>query len=303
MTPSDIKARLFAIRLSLIVGVVMLAGKWYAFAITGSAAVLSDAAESVVHILAVAFAAFSMWLSLRPADSSHPYGHDKISFFSAGVEGGLIVVAACYIIYKAVMRLVHGVELENMGEGAVVILCASVVNLILGRYLIARGRKISSIILVANGKHVLTDSWTSFGVVAGLLLVRWTGWFPLDPLLAIAIAGNVIWSGGTLVRQSVGGLMDEGDPALGERIRAVLDRETASRDLRYHELRYRTSGNTVWVEFHLLFKPGTYLVRAHAASTEIEKALAAALPMPAKIVTHLEPTAKHDEAHAEPLQH
>lgn len=200
-----------AIRISLTVGFLMLAGKWYAYLLTGSAAILSDAAESVVHVLAVAFAAYSLWLSFKPPDSTHPYGHDRISFFSAGVEGTLIILAAGIIMYEAVRKWIGGLELQNLGEGTLFVAGAGVINAALGLYLLWQGKRHNSLVLIANGKHVLTDSWTSLGVVGGLLLVLWTDWLPFDPILAIIVAANILWSGGKLVRQSVGGLMDEGE--------------------------------------------------------------------------------------------
>jgi cation diffusion facilitator family transporter len=303
MNPTARSVQMFSIRLSLVVGAAMLAIKWYAYAITGSAAILSDAAESVVHIVAVAFAAFSMWLMYQPPDESHPYGHDKISYFSAGVEGFLILLAAGFIIYESVRRLIVGVELENLDTGTYFILGASVINLVLGGYLVRQGKRSNSLILIANGKHVLTDSWTSFGVVGGLTLVLLTGWLPFDPLFAMAVALNIIWSGAKLIRQSVGGLMDEANPELERSIRAVLDAEATQRGLRYHELRYRESGNSIWVEYHLLFEQNVRLYDAHQAATEIEAALSKSLPKHARIVSHLEPLKGHDEAHGGELQH
>lgn len=293
----------FAIRLSLAIGVVMLVGKWYAFLITGSAAILSDAAESVVHIIAVAFAAYSMWLTYQPADESHPYGHDKVSFFSAGIEGGLIIIAALFIIYESIVKLVSGIVLENLDIGTYIIFGASVINLALGGFLVWRGKKSSSLILIANGKHVLTDSWTSFGVVAGLLLTQFTGWLPFDPLVALVVAINILWEGGKLVRQSVGGLMDEANPELEKKIHSILQEESSKRNLHYHELRYRDSGISVWIEFHLLFPKGTMLEEAHMVSTEIEATLANALDQRTHIVTHLEPIDDHDNVHPPGLKH
>ncbi|MFA6457009.1 MAG: cation diffusion facilitator family transporter [Bacteroidota bacterium] len=293
----------FAIRLSLAIGVLMLIGKWYAYLITGSAAILSDAAESVVHIIAVAFAAYSMWLSYQPADESHPYGHDKVSFFSAGIEGGLIIIAAMFIIYESIHKLVAGIVLQNLDIGTYIIFGASVINLGLGGFLVWRGKKGKSLILIANGKHVLTDSWTSFGVVAGLLLTQYTGWLPFDPLIAVIVALNILWEGGKLVRQSVGGLMDEANPELEKKIHAILQEETAKRNLQYHELRYRDSGNTVWIEVHLLFPKGTMLEDAHLMSTEIEASVAEELQHKTQILTHLEPIDDHDEVHPPGLRH
>ncbi|MCI0707308.1 MAG: cation diffusion facilitator family transporter [Ignavibacteriae bacterium] len=294
---SSVSQQKFAISLSLIVGFLMLAGKTYAYAITGSAAILSDAAESVVHVFAVAFAAFSLWLSLKPPDTSHPYGHEKISFFSAGMEGMMIVLAAIFIIYEAIQKWLGGMELQNLGTGTVYTAAATAINAALGGYLVWQGKRHKSIILIANGKHVLTDSWTSFGVIVGLLLTIWTGWLPFDPILAILVAFNILWSGSKLLRQSVGGLMDEGDPELERQLRALLDAETQKRGLWYHELRYRQSGASLWVEAHLLFPRGEMIEDAHRKATEIEAAVKQAFSLPVNIITHLEPREGHDEIH------
>ena len=299
MKETERKGQLFAIRLSFSVGVLMLLIKWYAYSITGSSAILSDAAESVVHIIGVAFAVFSLWLSLQPADRSHPYGHDKISYFSAGAEGGLIVIAAFYIIYVSVKRLLFGIELSNLDKGTYFTLGASIINLFLGGYLVWKGKKTKSIILVANGKHVLTDSWTSFGVVAGLSLTLLTGWLPFDPIVAIIAALNILWTGGKLLRQSAGGLMDESNSELENSIHKIIDNETSTRGLKYHQLRFRESGNTVWIEFHLLFSKGTLLDDAHQSATEIETSLKKMLNTSVNVVTHLEPLERHDEIHKE----
>lgn len=287
----------FAIRLSLAVGFLMLGGKMYAAVITGSAAILSDAAESVVHIVAVAFAAFSLSVSLKPADLNHPYGHEKISFFSAGWEGMMIIIAAVYIMYEAISRWIAGPQLRNLDTGTIFVAGAALINTGLGGFLIWQGKRFGSLILVANGKHVLTDVWTSLGVIAGLLLTIWTGWLAFDPILAILVALNIVWSGGKLIRQSVGGLMDEGNPELEQRLRSILDAETVKRGLRYHELRYRSTGNSVWVDFHLLFPRGSFIEDAHWKATEIEAAIKSSLPTPVTIVSHLEPIEGHDQTH------
>jgi cation diffusion facilitator family transporter len=275
----------------------MFAGKWYAYLMTGSAAILSDAAESVVHVVAVSFASWSLWLSHQPPDRSHPYGHDKVGFFSAGFEGVMIALAALYIIYESVRKWMTGLHLERLDAGTLIVAAAALVNLALGLFLLWQGKRQRSLILQANGKHVLTDVWTSFGVVVGLVLVLLTGWLPFDPIFAIFVASNILWTGGKLIRQSVGGLMDEADPAIERLVRETLDRETAARDLKYHELRYRNSGTSVWVEVHLLFPTGVPLEEAHAAATAVEEALQDALPVAARVLTHIEPAAAHDVAH------
>jgi cation diffusion facilitator family transporter len=291
------RGQMFAILLSLGVGFLMLAGKVYAYLSTGSAAILSDAAESVVHVFAVGFAAYSLWLSRRPPDESHPYGHEKIAFFSAGVEGALIVAAAAYIIYAAVSKWIAGLALQNLSTGTLLVAAAGAINGALGGFLVWKGKRTGSLVLVANGRHVLTDVWTSAGVVAGLLLTALTKWLPLDPIVAILVATNIVWSGVQLVRRSIGGLMDEGDAELESAIAKTLDEETRARGLRYHELRYRSTGTSVWVELHLLFPPAMSLREAHERATDLERAFVERLPVQVKVITHLEPAAGHDDAH------
>ena len=220
---SEVRAMRFAMRISLAFGVLMLVGKMTAYFMTGSAAILSDAAESVIHVVAVAFAAFSLRLSTKPAEPSFLYGYERITFFSAGFEGAMIVLAATFILYAAIAKWRTGLQLENLGAGTLLVLAAGVMNAGLGWYLIRMGRRSQALILEANGRHVLTDSWTSFGVVAGLGLVLLTKWKPFDPLLAIAVAINILWAGGHLVWRSAVGLLDHSDPRVGKEIRGKLD--------------------------------------------------------------------------------
>ena len=294
---ASIRQQKQAMLTSLLVGFAMLGGKSYAYLITNSAAILSDAAESVVHVLAVSFAAYSLWLSLKPADESHPYGHDKISFFSAGFEGAMIVIAALFIIVEAVDKWMSGLELRNLDIGTYYVAGAGLINAALGGYLVWQGKRHGSIILVANGKHVLTDSWTSLGVVVGLMLTMQTGWLPFDPIMAIIVAVNILWSGGRLMRQSVGGLMDEGNPETDVKLRKILEREATERGLQFHELRHRNSGTALWVDVHLLFPAGTKIEDAHWRATEIEARIKEALAMPVVVTTHLEPIEEHDRTH------
>jgi cation diffusion facilitator family transporter len=189
----------FAMRVSLIVDLAMLIGKVTVYLLTHSVAIFSDAAESVVHVIAVAFAWFSLRLSTRSASPQFLYGYERITFFSAGFEGAMIVVAAVAILYESIRIWITGLQLERLGTGTALVLLAGAVNAGLGYYLLRVGRRTNSLILQADGKHVLTDSWTSFGVVGGLGLVLLTHWKPFDPLVAIGVAGNILWSGGRLV--------------------------------------------------------------------------------------------------------
>jgi len=295
----NIRHKKYAMRLSLITGFFMLILKLYTYYLTGSAAVLSDAAESVVHILAVAFAAYSLWLSLKPADASHLYGHDRVSFFSAGFEGAMIVFAAFYIIYESINKWLHGLHLQNIEYGTVFIAIATIINGFLGWYLVNTGKKYNSIVLVANGKHVLTDSWTSLGVIITLGLTLLTGWLILDPIIAIFIAINIIWSGTKLIRTSIGGLMDEADPDVHDKLIFILDEVKKEFEISYHDLRHRNSGNQLFVELHLLFSDKFTLASAHVLATQIESKIIEALPLPTRVITHLEPLKEHDASHSQ----
>jgi cation diffusion facilitator family transporter len=287
----------FAMRLSLAVGVLMLVGKVSAYLLTGSAAILFDALESVIHVLAVAFAAFSLYMAAKPADRRFPYGYERIAFFSAGFEGGLIVLAAVSIIWTAVHKWMHGLAIERLGTGMLLVLAASVVNGALGWYLVRTGRRTGSIILEANGRHVLTDCWTSVGVVGGLCLVLLTGWLPFDPLLAIAVALNIVWSGAHLMYRSVGGLMDYADPERTSRVQAAI--EPLCRDLGFahHGLRVRHTGYRTLVEIHLLFPFAVTLGDAHRRATVLEQHVAKVLDEDVEVVTHLESLEDHAAVH------
>ncbi|MEW5976130.1 MAG: cation diffusion facilitator family transporter [Acidobacteriota bacterium] len=297
--PHDKEMRLqqFAMRLSLGVGFVMFGGKFLAYWITGSAAILSDAAESVVHVVAVSFATYSLWLSQQPPDPTHHYGHEKISFFSAGFEGAMIVIAALYIIYVSIQKWIAGLVLEHLGTGTLLVAGAAVINGGLGTYLVWVGKKQHSLILEANGRHVLTDCYTSAGVIVGLLLTLRTGWLHFDPILAILVALNILWSGAKLMRQSIGGLMDEVDPEIQSRVRRILDEKTTTLGIQYHGLRHRNAGNTIWIEFHLLFHEGISLQAAHRTATEIEETIRSNLPFKAEVLSHLETIEDHQRVH------
>jgi len=287
----------FAMNLSLAIGVFMLAGKVSAAWITGSSAIFSDAAESVVHVIAVAFAVYSLWLSTRPAVPKFQYGYERITFFSAGFEGAMIVLAAGSIVYEAIQKWLHGLTLEHLGNGILLILAAGLLNLALGLYLVRLGRRNHSLILEADGKHVLTDSWTSFGVVAGLLLVMLTGWKPFDPLVALAIAANILWSGGRLMWNSCKGLMDYSDPAIGHQIRNRLDALCAELNIEYHGVRFRTTGYRQIIEVHLLFPHDMGVGEAHRLATLVEERLPLELAFPSEVTTHLESREDHSIVH------
>lgn len=286
-----------AMRISLAIGFIMLVLKMCAYLLTGSAAILGDAAESVVHVAAVMFASFSLGLLHKPADADHPYGHSKIAFFSAGIEGGLIVIAALFIIYESVRRWLLHLPPANLDTGLALTALTILINAVLGAYLLRTGRRGGSLILVSNGKHVLTDVWTSLGAIIGLGLVALTGWHGWDPIFGILMAANIIWTGYGLMRQSVGGLMDSADPKLNAALDAALRRETERHGLQFHALRHRDAGEMHYVEVHLLFPDDISLRDAHRTATAIEHAVQSSVENPVLITTHLECLGDHDELH------
>ncbi len=295
----EMHAAHFAMRLSLTIGVMMLVGKTAAYLMTGSAAILSDFAESVVHVVAVAFATFSLRLSTKPAAPTFLYGYERIAFFSAGFEGAMIVLAAVWIVVATIQKWMAGLKLEHLGSGTLLLLAAGFLNAGLGWYLLRVGKRSHSLILEADGKHVLTDSLTSFGVVAGLVLVMLTGWKLFDPLIALAVAANILWSGGRLAWRSAVGLLDYSDPQTGKQIREKLDTICDDLGVQYHGVRFRTTGYRQIIEVHLLFPHGAAVGEAHRLATALEERLPLELGKPAEVITHLESLEDHEEVHSQ----
>lgn len=289
---SSIESR--AMSLSLAIGVGMLVAKWIAFLLTSSSVIFSDAAESVVHIIAVWFAWYAIRVTERPPDEDHHYGHDKIGFVSAGVEGGLICIAALVIILSAVDKLLHGVTLEHVGVGTTITAGAGIVNAVLGVYLVRTGKRRGSLVVEANGQHVLTDAWTSAGAVGGLLLASWTNILWIDPIMAIVFGANIVREGVRLVASSVNGLMDRSDPELESRARSILDHECSTAPCSYHRLRVRLGGRGPHVDFHLAVPDEMTVLDAHSLATTIEEKLRKELGDNAEILTHLESKTQPD---------
>jgi len=282
---------------SLGVAVVLLGVKVAAAFITGSSVVYSDAAESVVHVLAVGFAVWALRVAHKPADESHHFGHDKIAYLSAGFEGAMICLAALLILYQAGVQAIQGVEISHLGTGAALTGLAAIVNLALGLSLIKIGKRHHSPLIRANGLHVLTDVWSSVATLIALGLIFWTDWLWWDPIAAVLVALNILRTGAGLIRQSLDGLLDAADPAVERRICELLDREVLERGLSYHNFRHRHSGRTHWVEFHLVFEDNLSVGRAHEAATEVEERVAALLHPDGRVISHLEPKSTESVGH------
>lgn len=289
-----------ALTLSLVVAGVVFGLKWLAYALTGSVALYSDALESIVNIVAAGAALIAVLVSRRPADSNHPYGHTKAEYFSAVLEGVLIVLAALAIVREAWPKLLAPEPVAELGMGMLVSLGASGLNALLGWFLIRSGRKARSPAVVADGQHILTDVLTSVGVLVGIGLAWLSGWWVLDPLLAIAVAINILWVGWRLVRDSVGGLMDESIPELElVDIRnalnyALVGLASEGKVLEVHDLRTRRAGPRTFVEFHLVVPGSTSVEQAHQICDRLENALKAEIDG-VHTTIHVEPDhkAKH----------
>jgi cation diffusion facilitator family transporter len=283
------RARVRAGLVSLIVGALILVAKYQAYRMTGSTAILSDALESIVNVVAAVFALGGIAFAAQPADRNHPYGHGKIEFFSAAFEGGLIAFAAVLIIYEVVRALLYGVEVRALDTGLMVVLAAGLANLALGWYLLRVGRASRSLVLVADGKHVLADFWTSVGIVVGLLLVRFTGLWWLDPVIAAVVALNLMWTGFRLVRHAAGGLLDEEDTPLLSRLLAVLGNHLGQGVIRVHHLRAIRAGRFHHVDAHLVVPEFWSVDRAHELAESLAERVIADLGVEGELIFHTDP--------------
>jgi cation diffusion facilitator family transporter len=278
----------YPIYLSIGAAVVTLALKTGSYLLTNSVGLLSDAAESLVNLVASLAAYFALRYAAQPVDREHPYGHEKVEYFSSGLEGALILVAALTIAWYAVCRLLEPVRPERLGPGMVLSLLAAAVNGAVAVVLLRTARKHNSIVLEADGRHLLTDVWASTAIVAGLGLVALTDMTRLDPILALLVAGYILWTAVGLLWRSAQGLLDRALPenelaSLRAAVEANLGPNTA-----YHAVRTRRAGTVRFVEFHLLVPGSTTVRRAHDLTRRIEDAVRAALPG-AEVTIHVEP--------------
>ena len=286
---ADLRVRLTAGVVSLVVGSGLLVAKYLAYRLTDSTAILSDALESIVNVVAAVFALGGILFAGRPADRNHPYGHGKIEFFSAAFEGGLIAFAAVMIVYQAGVTFLHEIAVRQLDLGVAITAGAGVANLALGAFLVRTGRRADSLTLVADGQHVLSDFWTSVGIVIGLLLVRTTGLLWLDPLVAAVVGANLAWTGLRLVRHAAGGLLDEEDTELLHKLLAALNASMVSGIIRVHNLRAIRSGRFSHIDAHLVVPEFWSVERAHDAADAFEREVIAAGNIVGEIVFHTDP--------------
>ncbi|MDM8556015.1 cation diffusion facilitator family transporter [Desulfococcaceae bacterium HSG7] len=289
LSDKNLQTRLIAITSSFVIGLALMGVKFYAFRITHSSAILSDALESIINVIASAFAMACIIVSAKPPDKSHPYGHGKIEYFSAGFEGALIILAAIGIFKVGWMHIRSSVPLPNLEHGLFILLGASVINLILGLALVRVGKKTGSLPLIADGKHVLTDVYTSGGMLIGLLLVHLTRLYWLDGVIAALIGVNILITGFHLVRQSVAGLMNATDPLLLQEIAALLSKHRQIQQIDIHKLRAWHSGSQVHIDFHLIMPGDFTLEQAHSESDRLEAIINEHFKHQSTVLIHLDP--------------
>jgi cation diffusion facilitator family transporter len=273
---------------SIVASILTITIKWAAYRVTGSVGFLSDAMESLINLAAGILAFVMLTIAAHPPDKEHPFGHDKAEYFSSLIEGVLIVLAAFGIIYTAINRIYHPRQLEELNIGMALSLLATLINYITSRILMRYGRKHNSITLEADAHHLMTDVWTTIGIVVGILLVKFTNWQLLDPFMAIVVALSIVYTGGKLIIRSTDGLMDS---KLSEKemiiIRKILD-GYKKQGIDYHALYTRQSSSKSFITFHLLIPGELTIYQAHEYSKMIEKEIMAEIPY-SSIFIHLEP--------------
>jgi cation diffusion facilitator family transporter len=280
---------------TLVVGLVVFGLKLQAYFLTDSVGLYSDALESLVNVGAALALIVSTWLASKPADANHPFGHTKAEYFSAVAEGVLIIVAAASILREAYFAIETPRVLQSVSAGLFFNVGATLINAVWAMIILSAGRRLRSPALTADARHLFTDVVTSIGVIAGVLLAVWTGIELIDPIVAVLVALNVLWTGWRVVRQSVGGLMDEAPSAAEvDRIRTIISNH-AEGAIEAHDLRARNAGRLVFIEFHLVV-PGTMAVSAsHDICDRIERAIRDEVPE-ARITIHVEPEEKAKHA-------
>ncbi len=273
--------------LSIAAALLTIGLKFMAYALTGSVGLLSDALESGVNLVGAVMALLMLTVAARPADEEHAYGHSKAEYFSSGVEGSLILVAAVGIAYTAVQRIFHPQPIEQIGLGLIISSAASIVNLSVALVLLRAAQKYQSITLKADAQHLMTDVWTSLGVLIGIGAVSISGWVWMDPIVALVVAANIVWSGVRIVRELASGLMDTALPADEQALITKALEVYQSEGVQYHAFRTCQSGARRFVSLHVLVPDGWTVRRGHRLLERIEADIRKTLPN-VTVFTHLE---------------
>lgn len=274
---------------SLLTGIFLMLAKFVAFLITNSNAILTDAAESIVNVIASGFAFYSIYLTARPKDENHPYGHGKVEYFSVFLEGGLIFIAGLLIVGKATYNFFSPTPIENLIEGVWIIAFTSVINFSLGTYMIKRGKALNSLTIEADGKHLQTDAFSTVGLILGLLLIYFTGIQQLDIVISLALGAYIIYSGYRLLRKSIGGLMDESDFELIQQIASVLQSNRHDEWIDVHNLRVQRYGSELHVDCHVTLPNYFDLNKVHNEFLKIDQLINSHIEVNTELFIHADP--------------
>ncbi len=285
----DFPGRLFAAKITLAIGILLLVIKFAGYYLTNSTAILSDALESIVNVITALMALFAIHISARPADRTHPYGHGKIEFFSSGFEGLMITVAGVAIIYKAIESFLLKPDVVQLTLGLILVTIAGIINGALGWYLIKKGNDTKSATLNASGYHVLSDAYTSLGVIVGLILVKLTHIWWLDPLTAAILGAHIGWHGYKIVTESFHQLMDSAEPSTLDKISNALRENRRDEWIAPHRLRAWRSGADLYVDFHLIMPYYHTLRETHEAEHQIHELMDDIFQEPVEVILHIEP--------------
>lgn len=254
----------------MIVSLLLTGVKFIAYFLTHSVAILSDALESIINVVAGAFACYSIYLASKPKDENHPYGHGKVEFFSIGFEGAMIFIAGCLILFKAIQFFITPQPLHEMGQGLILIAITTLANLVLGMFLVRSGKQLRSITISGNGQHIMTDVYSSAGLVAALLIIRYTGWVWMDPAISLVMGVLILRKGYQLLRRSISGLMDETDMQMVEQVINILSKNRRENWIDVHNMRVQQYGNNYHIDCHVTLPYYMELVDAHDELKAIE---------------------------------
>ncbi|QEC51149.1 cation diffusion facilitator family transporter [Anseongella ginsenosidimutans] len=285
------RQRILWISLSLGMSLLFCVLKFTGWYLTGSRSILTDALESIINVIATAFALYSVYLASKPKDRNHPYGHGKIEFFSAGFEGGLVLIAGVFILIGSIEVIQSPRQLESLNWGVAIITVSLAGNLLMGIKLVRKGKELNSLTLYADGKHLLSDCYSSGVLIAGLLIIRFTEWYLLDSLLSIALALVIIFNGYRLVRKSLSGLMDEADEKILEKIAELLNANRDPRWIDVHNLRVQRYGPDLHIDCHLTMPRELTFEEAHAEIGRFEQLLENSFEGHVEVFVHADPAA------------
>jgi len=282
--------RLFRIQFfALLVGVILMLVKYVAYLVTNSNTILTDALESIVNIIAAVFALYSIVLASKPEDEDHPYGHGKIAFLSAGLEGFLIICAGIIILGKSIFTLFYPHQISQLEIGAAIIIVSGLINFLIGHYLEKEGERSRSLILIADGKHLKTDAYTSLGILIGIILIYVTKILWLDSAIAIIISLYIIYSGAQLIRKSLKGIMDEADETLIESLLDYIKKHRKENWIDIHNMRIIQYGSKLHVDCHMTLPWYYTLERAHDEADELDKSISQLHGEKVEFFIHLDP--------------